>query len=76
MAEERELEQLKKRLLELADRSYQHGIYTFTPFLGLSEQQAFYRAQVCGASVAPGFFGSDHESRDRTKHCGRYIRTG
>ena len=45
MAEERELEQLKKRLLELADRSYQHGIYTFTPFLGLSEQQAFYEIQ-------------------------------
>lgn len=45
MAEERELEQLKKRLLELADRSYQHGIYTFTPFLGLLEQQAFYEIQ-------------------------------
>lgn len=45
MADERELQQLKKRLMELADRSYQHGIYTFTPFLGLSEQQAFYEIQ-------------------------------
>lgn len=42
MADDRELQQLKKRLLELADRSYRQGIYTFTPFLGLSEQQVFY----------------------------------
>lgn len=45
MAKDQELQQLKKRLLELADRSYQHGIYTFTPFLGLSEQQTFYEIQ-------------------------------
>lgn len=42
MADEKELRQLKKRLLELAERSYSHNCYTFTPFLGLSEQQAFY----------------------------------
>ncbi len=45
MAQERELQQLKKRLLELAQRSYEHGVYTFTPFLGMSEQQAFYEVQ-------------------------------
>lgn len=45
MAEDRELQQLKKRLLELAKRSYDQGIYTFTPFLGLSEQQAFHEIQ-------------------------------
>ena len=45
MADEKELQQLKKRLAELAERSYGHGIYTFTPFLGLSEQQAFYEVQ-------------------------------
>ena len=42
MAEDKELQQLKKRLVELAERSYSHSVYTFTPFLGLSEQQAFY----------------------------------
>ena len=36
-----ELERLKKRLLELANRSYDSGIYTFTDFLGLAEQSAF-----------------------------------
>jgi RNA-binding protein YlmH len=45
MAEEKELQQLKKRLTELADRSYNHGMYTFTPFLGLSEQQAYHEIQ-------------------------------
>jgi RNA-binding protein YlmH len=45
MAEEKELQQLKKRLKELADRSFNHGMYTFTPFLGLSEQQVYFEIQ-------------------------------
>lgn len=42
MAEDKELQHLKNRMTELAARSYQNNIYTFTPFLGLSEQQAFH----------------------------------
>ena len=34
-------ELLKKRFVELANRSYNSGIYTFTDFLGLAEQSAF-----------------------------------
>lgn len=45
MADDKDLQILKKRLIELAERSYSHGIYTFTPFLGLSEQQAFYEIE-------------------------------
>ncbi len=45
MTGDKDLQLLKKRLLELAERSYSHSIYTFTPFLGLSEQQAFYAVQ-------------------------------
>ncbi|MCM1122799.1 MAG: YlmH/Sll1252 family protein [Eubacterium sp.] len=45
MADDKELQLLQKRLLELAERSYNNNIYTFTPFLGLSEQQAFYEVQ-------------------------------
>lgn len=56
MADERELQQLKKRMTELAARSYGHGIYTFTPFLGLSEQQAFYEIQ---REVAYAGFGME-----------------
>ena len=39
---EKDLSQLKNRLLELAEKSYSHSIYTYTPFLGLSEQQVFH----------------------------------
>lgn len=57
MTEDREMQQLKKRLLELAERSYHHGIYTFTPFLGLSEQQAFYEIQREVSYVGFGMAG-------------------
>lgn len=36
-----DLELLKKRFIELAGRSYNSGIFTFTDFLGLAEQSAF-----------------------------------
>ena len=39
---EKELQQLKKRLAELARKSYEHNIYTYTGFLGMAEQDAFY----------------------------------
>lgn len=45
MSDDKELQLLQKRLLELAERSYNNNVYTFTPFLGLSEQQAFYEVQ-------------------------------
>lgn len=42
---EKELQLLKKRLIELAEKSYGRGIYTYTPFLSLAEQQAFYAVE-------------------------------
>lgn len=42
MEADKDLQQVKKRLLELARRSYTQGVYTFTPFLGLSKQQAYH----------------------------------
>ena len=39
MNEEREL--LRKRFIELGERSYSAGIFTFTDFLGLAEQSVF-----------------------------------
>ncbi len=40
---EKELQQLKKRFMELGEKSYQQNIYTFTGFLGMSEQEVFFR---------------------------------
>lgn len=36
------MEQIKKRFAELAERAYSGNIFTFTPFLGLMEQDAFF----------------------------------
>lgn len=43
--------QIKKRLLELAKRSYEQNIYTFTGFLGLTEQSLFWEVEREVASV-------------------------
>lgn len=45
---------LAKRIKELADRSFNNGIYTFTDFLGLAEQNVFY-------TVLPGLSCSGYE---------------
>ena len=39
---EKELQQLKRRILELARKSYEHNIYTYTGFLSMAEQDVFY----------------------------------
>lgn len=38
---EKEIKRLQKRFLELAQKSYQQNIFTFSNFLGLSEQTVF-----------------------------------
>lgn len=42
---EKDLQQLKNRLRELADKSYHQNIYTFSSFLGLSEQDVFWQME-------------------------------
>ena len=42
---EKELQQLKNRFRDLADKSFQQGIFTFTGFLGLGEQDVFWREE-------------------------------
>ena len=38
-------ELFKKRLIELANRAYDTGVPTFTPFMGLLEQDIFRRCE-------------------------------
>ncbi len=52
-----ELELLKKRFSELANRAYNSGIYTFTSFLGLSEQSAFAEVKRTLSSIPYTAFG-------------------
>ena len=60
--EEKEL--LKKRFAELARRSYNAGIYTFTDFLGLSELSAFEEMKSFLTGIKYGLFGG-HEAAER-----------
>lgn len=43
---DKDTQQLKNRFRELADKSYNQGIYTFTSFLGLSEQDTFWQCEA------------------------------
>ncbi len=60
---ERDLQQLKNRLHELAERSYAQGIFTFTGFLGLSGQDVFWREasalQYAGYALYGGYENAD-----------------
>lgn len=47
----------KKRFLELARKSYNSGIYTFTDFLGLGEQSAFAEIQRELSGIPYAAFG-------------------
>ncbi len=41
----KEEQQLKNRIKDLADKSFKQSIYTFSGFLGLSEQDVFWKAE-------------------------------
>ncbi len=43
--DEKDIRQLKMRLRDLAERSYNQGIFTFTGFLGLGEQEIFWQEE-------------------------------
>ena len=43
--DEKEIQQLKNRFHDLADKSFQQGIFTFTGFLGLSGQDIFWKEE-------------------------------
>lgn len=60
---EKEIQQLKNRFHDLADKSYQQGIFTFTGFLGLSEQDIFWKEEAdlkyAGCQLYGGYDGAD-----------------
>ena len=57
-------ELLKKRFLELANRSYNAGIFTFTDFLGLSELSIFEEVKRDLKGISYTLFGG-HEASER-----------
>lgn len=53
----KEEELLKKRFIELAERAYQSGCYTYTGFLGLSELALFYKVAPEVSHAGYALFG-------------------
>lgn len=56
---EKELSQLKSRLKDLAEKSYRQNVFTFTGFLGLAEQDVYYRMEKELLFSHPALFGGD-----------------
>lgn len=54
---EKEIQQLRNRFRDLADKSFGQNMYTFTAFLGLSEQDVFFRMEDELRYAGCSFFG-------------------
>lgn len=59
---EKELQQLKNRLKELAEKSYRQNVYTFTGFLGLAELDAYFQMERELSYAHPALFGGDQKA--------------
>ena len=64
MNQEKELETLGRRLIDLADKCDRQGIYTYSDFLGLAEQDVFHRVKTeIGRCPFTLFGGLEHSER-------------
>lgn len=62
---EKELQQLKKRILELARKSYEHNIYTYTGFLSMAEQDVFFGMLPEIGGAVYGLYGGRQDCERR-----------
>lgn len=62
-ANEKEIQWLKNRLHDLSDKSFRQGVFTFTGFLGLSDQDVFWQEEpklrYAGYCLSGGFESAD-----------------
>lgn len=63
---EKELLQLRRRIAELAGKSYEHNVYTHTGFLSMAEQDVFYQ-------MAPELKGIPYKLFGGSEHCERQV---
>lgn len=64
---EKELLQLKKRFLDLADRSWRQNLFTFTGFLSLAEQDMLWRAAAESKFYVRLSGGAEHAERQMAR---------
>ena len=71
----KDIQQFKNRLLDLADKSYNQGIFTFTSFLGLSEQDIYHSIENELRFAAPMLSGGLESvgSSSNSRICDRVV---
>ena len=62
LASDKELQQLRNRFRDLAEKSFQQNMFTFTPFLGLSEQDLFWQMEKELRYASYQFWGGDADT--------------
>ncbi len=62
MDSDKELQQVKNRFKELAEKSYRENVYTFSSFLGLSEQDLFWQIEREISYAGYKFWGGSEDT--------------
>lgn len=73
---EKEIKQLQKRLSELADKSFNQNMYTFTGFLGLSDQAVFCDMEKELAYAGAQLFGGNPDCERKMLRFGKEENLG
>ncbi|MBR1930642.1 MAG: hypothetical protein IJ833_04070 [Lachnospiraceae bacterium] len=76
MEHDKEIVQLKNRLHDLADKSYRQNMFTFTGFLGLAEQDAFWQIEKEVRSVGYTLYGGREEAERKMIRFGKAEELG
>lgn len=64
---EKELQQLKKRFLDLADRSWRQNVFAFTGFLSMAEQDMLLKAVKEMKTAVRLYGGAEHAERQMAR---------
>lgn len=73
---DKEIQQLKSRMHDLARKSFQQNIFTFTGFLGLSEQSLFWQEEALLRYAGFTFWGGSEKCDRKMLRFGRKEELG
>lgn len=82
---EKDIQQFKNRLKDLADKSYKQNIFTFTTFLGLPEQDIFWQIEkevkhvgytLCGDALSTAEESTGESCKSQAERDRKVIRFG
>ncbi len=76
MDQEKEIQQIKNRLKDLADKSFSQNMFTFTDFLGMGEQDIYYRMENELHYAGCTFFGGFETAERRMLRFGKEEELG